>query len=335
MRNKIIIIAEAGVNHCGSLILAKRMVDKAKYFKADYIKFQTFEPKLLTVKSSNLAEYQKKNTRFKNQYDMLTSLALKNSDTLKLFKYCKKRKIGFLSTAFDIKSAKFLSNLKMDFAKIPSGEITNYSLIDFVSKKFKKIILSTGASTIDEIKQALKIIKKNKVNKKYIYLLHCNSSYPAPIDELNLNCLITLKKKFNLKVGYSDHSLSKIVPAIAVSKGAQMIEKHFTLNRKLEGPDHKSSILPTEFNELIFNINHTVKALGSSKKKPTKSELKNIKIIRKSIYAYKNIKKGEFFTKNNIIALRPDKGISAINWKKIIGKKSKYNFKQNQLIRIK
>ena len=284
---KTIIIAEAGINHNGSFDIAKRMIDKAKQFKADYIKFQTFRPELLVVKNSKLAKYQKINTNFSSQYEMLNKYNLSEKDTLRLYNYAKKKKIGFLSTAFDIESAKFLLQLNMDYAKIPSGEITNFPLINFLSKNYNKIILSTGMSSLKEIKWAVKIIKKNKVKAKNIFLLHCTSSYPAQLDELNLNFLEILKKKFNVNVGYSDHTISKIVPLLAVAKGATVIEKHFTLNKNLKGPDHKSSILPKEFKEIVSNILRSHICLGKKEKIISIEELKNKKVSRKSIYAKK------------------------------------------------
>ena len=330
---KIIIIAEAGVNHCGKISIAKKMVDAAKKLKANYIKFQTFNPDLLSTKSAKLAEYQKKNTKYTNQYKMLKRLALTKKDTEKIYNYCKRKKIGFLSTAFDLESAKFLLKFKMDYAKIPSGEITNFPLINFLSKKYKKIILSTGMSNMAEINWALNILKKNKVKKNNIILLHCTSAYPAPVGELNLNSIQFLKKKLNLKVGYSDHSTSTLTPIIAASLGAVLIEKHFTLNKKFKGPDHKSSINTNEFTEVINGIKFMKHAAGNEIKKCTISENKNKNLVRKSIYALKDIKKGEKFSEQNLVTLRPDKGISAMFWKKVIGKKAKKNFKKFTLIK--
>ncbi len=333
MKNPII-IAEIGVNHCGRYNLAKKMIDSAKKFGADYVKFQTFNPDLLSTKNAELANYQRKNTKFKSQHKMLKQLTLSKNEIKKLFKYCKKKKIGFLSTAFDLESAKFLLQFKMDYAKIPSGEITNYPLINFLSRNYKKIIISTGMSSLKEISWALKIVKKNKIKKENLILLHCTSEYPAPIDELNLLAIKLLEKKYKLDIGYSDHSTSMMIPIIATSLGAKLIEKHFTLNKKFKGPDHKSSINEEEFARLISDIKLTKSALGDHKKKCTKSELKNKKIVRKSIYAFKNIKKNEKFSEKNLITMRPDIGISAIHWQEIIGKKANKNFKKLDLIKI-
>jgi len=330
---KTIIIAEAGVNHCGKLSMAKKMIISAKKFGADYIKFQTFNPDLLTTKTAKLASYQKKNTNFSNQYKMLKKLTLSKETTIKIFKYCKLKKIGFLSTAFDLESAKFLLKFKMNYAKIPSGEITNFPLIKFLAQNYKKIILSTGMSNIKEIEWTMKVLQKYKVKKKNIVLLHCTSSYPAPTKELNLNVLKYFQKKFRVDVGYSDHSTSILTPIIANNLGAIMIEKHFTLNKKYTGPDHKSSINEKEFTEMLNGIKFSNLALGSFKKECTNSEYKNKKIVRKSIYAIKNIKKGEKFSNKNLITLRPDIGVSAKLWEKIIGKKAKKNFRKLDLIK--
>ena len=330
---KTIIIAEAGVNHCGKLSIAKKMINAAKKFGANYIKFQTFNPDLLSTKSARLAKYQQDNTKFPNQYKMLQKLSLSEEVTKKIFNYCKIKKIGFLSTAFDLESAKFLLKFKMDYAKIPSGEITNFPLIKFLAKNYKKIILSTGMSNLKEINWAIKILIKNGIKKKNITILHCTSAYPAPIDELNLNGIKYLKKKLKLEIGYSDHTTSILTPIIATSLGAVLIEKHFTLNKKYNGPDHKSSIDPHEFLEIVNGISFVNRALGNFIKKSTKSENKNKKIVRKSIYAAKDIKKGEKFNNNNLVSLRPDLGISAIFWEQMIGKKAKRNFNKLNLIK--
>ena len=331
---KTIIIAEIGVNHCGNLILAKKMINSAKKFGADYVKFQTFNPELLSTKNAKLANYQKKNKNYLNQYKMLEQLSLSKDTTVKIFRYCKLKKIGFLSTAFDLESAKFLLQFKMDYAKIPSGEITNYPLLRFLAKNYKKVILSTGMSSLKEIKWAIKILQKYKIKKSNIFILHCTSSYPAPIEELNLNVIKYLKKKFKTNVGYSDHSNSILTPIVANTMGASIIEKHFTLNKKFKGPDHSSSIDENEFSEVIKGIKLSNIMMGSFKKECTKSEYKNKKIVRKSIYASKNIQKGEKFSDKNLITLRPDAGISANFWEKIIGKKAKNNFKKLDLIKV-
>lgn len=329
---KTLIIAEAGVNHNGNLKIAKKLVDVAKQANADYIKFQSFSHDALVTKNTPKANYQKSNFNNKEtQSSMLQRLQLSFSDHLKLIKYCKYKKIKYLSTAFDINNLEFLLKNKIDFIKIPSGEITNLPLLKYISKKKKKILLSTGASTLEEVGIALKTLNKNS---KEITLLQCNSAYPTPISDLNLNILNTFKKKFNYKVGLSDHSLSIIVPAAAVAMGATVIEKHFTLNRKMVGPDHKSSLEPKELIQMIKNIREIEVALGNSNKIVTKSEFENRKIIRKSLVASKFIKKGDKFTIKNITAKRPSGGISPMKIERVLGKIAKKNFIIDSLIKI-
>lgn len=332
---KITIIAEAGVNHCGKLSLAKKMVDAAKKFEADYIKFQSFNPDLLAAPNAKLAAYQKKNTNYSNQNKMLKKLCLTKNEMIKLNNYCIQKKIGFLSTAFDIESAKFLLNFNMHFAKIPSGEITNFPLIKFLAQNFKKIILSTGMSTIDEIEWAINQLIRFGIKRNNITLLHCTSAYPAPVEDLNLNAIKFLKNKFRVNVGYSDHTMSVLTPIIATNLGATLVEKHFTLNKNFKGPDHKASIDSKEFLEVINGIKFSQKTLGKKEKKCTASEKKNKRVVRKSIYAFKDIKKGEIFNEKNLITLRPDNGVSASEWENVIGKKSKFYFKKNQKIKLK
>ena len=329
---KVLVIAEAGVNHNGNLKIAKKLVDVAKSAKADYIKFQSFTHNKLVTMNSPKANYQKSSLNSKEtQSSMLKKLELSKLNHLKLIDYCKKKNIKFLSTAFDIDNLKFLLKTKIDFIKIPSGEITNLPLLKYIKKINKEILLSTGASTLKEIKIALKILNKKKKN---ITILQCNTAYPTPIKHLNLNTLITFKKKFNCKVGFSDHSLSIIAPAAAVALGATIIEKHFTLSRSMKGPDHKSSLEPGELSEMIKNIREIEQALGSSKKNITKSERENRKIIRKSLVANVLIKKGQKFDQSNILPKRPAGGISPMDIEKIIGKKAKKNFLPDEKIKI-
>lgn len=328
---KTIIIAEAGVNHNGSLKLAKKLIDAAKNVKADYIKFQSFNHEKLTTKNAPKADYQMKTSKIKeSQYTMLKKLELSKSNQIKLIEYCKKKKIKFLSTAFDTENLKFLINQGIDYIKIPSGEITNLPFLRFIKKKNKKVLLSTGASNTAEITEALKILKI----KKKVTIMHCNSAYPTPLNDINLNSLKFLQEKFNCNIGLSDHSLSIVAPSGAVAIGATVIEKHFTLSRKLQGPDHKSSLLPNEMSTMIKNIREMEKALGKKEKKITKSEKKNRKIIRKSIVASIDIKKGEKFSLKNLAFKRPGYGISPMKLKKVQGKKSKKNYKADELIRL-
>ena len=330
----MIIIAEAGVNHNGKIKLAKKLVDVAKNAGADYVKFQSFSHEKLVVKKGSKAKYQKNNFKRKEtQSEMLKKLQLSKNNQIKLIMYCKKKKIKFLSTAFDIDNLKFLLKYKIDYIKIPSGEITNLPYLEFIAKKKKKILLSTGASNLKEIKTALKILKKGSRSKK-ITILHCNSAYPTPISDVNLNVLNVFKKNFDNKFGISDHSLSINVPLAAVAIGATVIEKHFTLNRKLNGPDHKSSLEPIELKNMINNIKEIQLALGKNKKIVTKSEAENKKIIRRSIVASKVIKKGEKFTSFNLTVKRPGSGISPMKIKSIFGKRSKKKFYVDEKIKI-
>ena len=328
---KVLIIAEAGVNHNGSLRLAKKLVNAAKKAKANYIKFQSFNHKKLTTKNAPKADYQKDSYNKKQtQAVMLKNLELSKSKQIELIKYCKKKKIKFLCTAFDEENLQFLINKGIDYIKIPSGEITNLPFLEFIKKKQKKILLSTGASSVKDISNALKILD----NKKKITILHCNSAYPTPYKDINLNSLKFIRQKFKCNIGFSDHSLSLIAPSGAVAIGATIIEKHFTLSRKLKGPDHKSSLEPSELSIMVDNIREMEKALGKIEKKITKSEKKNRNIIRKSIVAGINIKKGERFSQKNLAFKRPGYGISPMDVKKILGKKSKKNFKEDDLIKL-
>ena len=329
---KTIIIAEAGVNHNGSVKIAKKLVDIAKKANADYVKFQSFCHQKLVTKKASKAKYQKVNsTTNESQGKMLQRLQLSKSGHMEILQYCKKKKIKFLSTAFDIDNLKFLLKKKIDFIKIPSGEITNLPLLKFISKQKKKILLSTGASTLNEISNALKILR---IKNKDMTILQCNSAYPTPIKDLNLKTLITFKKKFKCNIGLSDHSLSLIAPSSAVAMGASVIEKHFTLSRKMIGPDHKSSLEPNELIKMIKNIRETEFSLGSKKKLVTKSEEGNKKIIRKSLVASQYIKKDQKLSINNITSKRPAGGISPMDINKVLGKSAKKNFKIDELIKI-
>ncbi len=329
---KTIIIAEAGVNHNGSILKAKKLVDIAKKSGADYIKFQLFNPSKLVIPKTRMAKYQSVNLKKDiSQYEMLKNLTLSQKQILIINKYCIKKKIKFLATAFDIENLKFLLKLGMDFIKIPSGEITNGELLEFVKKRKEKIILSTGASNLKDVKTAIKYLNRKKDN---LILLHCSSSYPAKLNELNLKVINSYKNLFNYRVGYSDHSLSLITPLISVALGATVIEKHFTIDRKMKGPDHKASLIGEELKKMIRKIRETEIALGFDKKIVTGSERVNQKVIRRSIYANHFIKRGDIFSSKNLICLRPDTGISAIKWKKIIGRRALKNFKKNEKIKI-
>ncbi len=333
MKNKLLIIAEGGVNHNGNLSLAKKMISSSKQCGADYIKFQYYITENLILKKSKLANYQKKNSIKKtNQYDLLKKLELKQDQVYELVKFANKIKQKIFFSIFDEESFNFINSFNFDYIKIPSGEIDNYPLLNAISKKKNKIILSTGMSNLNEIKKALKILKSNIIPKEYINILHCNTEYPSPIIDINMNSMNTLRKKLNVNVGYSDHSNSSEVPIVATSLGAKFIEKHFTLNRKLSGPDHKSSLIPKEFKSMVKKIRNTEIILGSSEKKLSSSESNNIRIVRKSIVASTEIKKGEILNEKNISIKRPGTGIPASSFYKVLGRKSKKNYKKNQQI---
>ena len=325
--NRILIIAEVGINHNGSISKAKKLIDIAKKSGADYVKFQIFKPQNLAIRKAKLATYQKKNTKIKNQVQLLNKYKLSFSDFKYLHQYARTKKIKFLATAFDEESLKFLSTLKVDFIKVSSGEINNLPFLQLIKKTKKKVLLSTGASTTKEVNNALNIL-----NKKRVTILHCNSAYPSPIDDLNLKSIKFLINKFKCPVGYSDHSSSIYTPLIAIGSGAEIIEKHFTINKKLHGPDHKSSLNPKELNQMIKLIRVFEKSIGKYQKVVSKSEAQNLLFIRKSIVAKKNILKDKKFSKENLTCKRPGNGISPMLWNKLIGKKSKKNYITNEQI---
>lgn len=331
---RTIIIAEIGVNHNGSINLAKRLIKKISKTGINFVKFQAFSPDKLATPNANLARYQFKNLKKTKitQKEMLQKYSLTENEIIELKKYAKKNRISFLLSVFDIDSLKLIKKLNLDLIKIPSGEITNYPLLKAISKMKIKIILSTGMSSLNEISQAIKILTTGKIKQKQISLLQCNTDYPSKYSDVNLNVIQTLKKKFNLKVGFSDHTDSYFMPSLAICKGAEIIEKHVTLSKKFKGPDHKASLEIRDFKKMINLIEITEEALGSNIKEPTQSEKKNIKIVRKSIVANSNISKGEYFNSKNLTTKRPGIGISPMLIKKIIGKKSKKNYLENQLI---
>lgn len=331
---KTFIIAEAGVNHNGSVQRAIEMVEVASNSGADAIKFQTFVSDEMATNYSYKAEYQDKNTRSNlTHLKMLKKYELSFDDFIKVKQACVQKNIEFMSTPFDLYSLKFLQSIKMKTYKIPSGEITNLPLLEGVGRLNKKTILSTGMSSIDEIDQAIKVLISKGTLKKNIFLLHCNSEYPTPMENINLNSIVFLRDKFDLLTGLSDHTLGIEVPIAAVALGAKIIEKHFTLSKKLSGPDHLSSLSPKELNQMIVGIRNIEKALGEENKKPTLGEIKNIYVARKSIVASTKIKKGETFSSKNLTTKRPGDGISPMEWHSLIGKKSKYDFKKDEQIR--
>lgn len=329
----VYVIAEAGVNHNGSLVLAKQMVDKAKEAGVDCIKFQTFISKNIVSKSADKAEYQKQQTNSsESQLEMLQKLELSFDDFRELKEYCRIKKIEFLSTAFDFDSIDFLKSLDMNIWKIPSGEITNLPYLIKIGNLNKQVILSTGMSTMEDIKAAITALRKNGSGE--ITVLHCTTEYPTPYEDVNLNAMNTIKKEFNVSVGYSDHTRGIEIPIAAVAMGAKVIEKHFTLDRNMEGPDHKASLEPDELKAMVSAIRNVESAIGSGDKIPAKSEKKNMAIARKSIIASCSIKKGEVFTEKNITVKRPGTGISPMRWFEVMGKVAKRDYKEDELIEI-
>jgi len=332
--NKILIIAEAGVNHNGNLNTALKLIKKAKWAGADIVKFQVADSSMIT-KNAPKADYQILNTKKKKetQYDMIRKLEL-NWDIAhkKMIQSCKKNKIEFLTSAFSLKGLEIIKKLKLKRLKIPSGEINNIPYLEKIAGFKKKVILSTGMANMKEIKKCLIILTKNGLKKKDITLLHCNTAYPTPIKDCNLRAIQTLKKKFNVRVGYSDHTNGFEASIAAISLGSEIIEKHLTLDKKMSGPDHKASLNPVEFKNMVTRVRNIANALGNGIKKPSKSEKRNIKIVRKSIVAIKNIKKGDLFDIENIDIKRPGNGMSPLLWHKILGKKSKKNYKIDELI---
>ena len=332
---KTFIIAEAGVNHNGSLKLAKKLVDVAVSAGADAVKFQTFKAEAVVSRFAPKAEYQKQTTDAnESQLEMIKKLELSYEDFEELFRYCKNRGIIFMSTPFDIESARFLKDLGVEIFKIPSGEITNYLLLKEIGSYGKEIILSTGMADLGEIEDALEVLTTAGTPKEKITVLHCNTEYPTPYEDVNLRAMLTIKEAFKVKVGYSDHTLGIEIPVAAVALGACVIEKHFTLDKNLPGPDHRASLEPEELKAMVRAIRNVEKALGSGIKKPSPSELKNLPIARKSIVARRAIKKGEIFTEENLTVKRPGTGISPMRWNEVLGRKAPRDFKQDEMIEI-
>jgi N,N'-diacetyllegionaminate synthase len=333
--HQVFIIAEAGVNHNGSLKIAKKMVDAAKEAGADACKFQTFEAERIISRFAKKAEYQQRTTsEDESQLEMVKRLELGEEAHRELFSYCRKKNILFLSSAFDTQSVDFLNELGVEIFKIPSGEITNLPYLRKAGSLGKKVIVSTGMATLEEVKGALKILKQSGTSLEDITVLHCNTEYPTPIHDVNLRAMVTIKERFNVKVGYSDHTPGTEVAIAAVALGASVIEKHFTLDRNMEGPDHSASLEPDELKYMISAIRNIEKALGSGIKEPSQSEKKNISVARKSIVASINIKKGELFSVENLAVKRPGTGVSPMEWDRVIGKRAKRNFIEDECIEL-
>ena len=333
MTDRVLIIAEAGVNHNGSIQLAKKLIDKAVFSGADAVKFQTFKAKNVLSKNAPKADYQKQTTNLReSQFDMIKRLELDERAHQELIAYCKKANIMFLSTPFDLDSVDLLNELGLQIFKIPSGEITNLPYLRRIGSLCKEVILSTGMSDLKEIGEAIKILTNAGTLKENITVLHANTMYPTPMEDVNLRAILTIQNKFDVAVGYSDHTLGIEVDIAAVAMGATIIEKHFTLDKTMDGPDHKSSIDPEELNAMVSSIRNIEKALGSSVKKPSKSEKPNISMARKSIVAKKSIKKGELFTEKNITIKRPGIGISPMKWDTILGKVAERDYQIDDLL---
>lgn len=334
MTQKVVIIAEAGVNHNGDLQQAKKLIDAAADAGADYVKFQTFKANKMVTRNAKRAEYQDQNTgNQESQYNMLKKLELSEQDHHVLIDYCEKKGIQFLSTGFDDESLIFLKSIGLELAKVPSGEITNLPYLKTIASLFKKIVLSTGMADIKEVKQAYQVLLENGAQAENITILHCNTEYPTPMEDVNLKAMNHIKEELNTEVGYSDHTLGIEVPIAAVALGAKLIEKHFTLDRNLPGPDHRASLEPHELKEMVSAIRNVEKAIsGSGIKEPSSSERKNKPIARKSIVASRKIIKGELFSKDNLTVKRPGTGISPMLWDDMIGTRAEKNFEPDELI---
>ena len=333
LRKKTLIIAEAGVNYNGDINLAKKMVDVAAEAGADIVKFQTGKPENSISVNAKKADYQEATTGTdESQLEMCKKLMLPDKDYPELVDYCNKKGIEFLSTPFDRESVDFLANLGVRKWKIPSGEITHLPLLVHIAKRGEPVILSTGMSTIEEIRDALSVLTENSAND--ITVLQCNTEYPTPFEDANITAMNTLKKEFGCNIGYSDHTLGITAPIAAVALGATVIEKHFTLDRHMPGPDQSASLEPDELKTMVKMIRETELSLGDGEKKPSDSELKNKDIARKSIVAKKSIKAGEIFSEENITCKRPGNGISPMKWNDIIGQTAKYDFEFDEQIRV-
>ena len=331
--NKTLIIAEAGVNHNGSIDMAKRLIEAAAEAGVDYVKFQTFKSEKLVSRHAANADYQKANTGGEDsQLKMLQQLELSRDDHFLLIEHCKKCGIKFLSTAFDLESIEFLHSLNLDLWKIPSGEITNLPYLRSIAQKGGRVIMSTGMCDLSDIEAALKVLTSNGTPEENITLLHCNTEYPTPWNDVNLRAMHDIAKRFNVPVGYSDHTRGIEVPIAAVALGATVIEKHFTLDNNLPGPDHKASLEPHQLKAMVDAIRHIESALGSGSKQVSESERKNMAIARKSIVAATEIKKGELFTPQNITVKRPGGGISPMKWDEVIGTIASHDYLPDEMI---
>lgn len=336
MGRKVLIIAEAGVNHNGSMEMAKQLIDEAADAGVDIVKFQTFKADKLVSKVAKQAEYQKKNigSEDDSQYEMLKKLELSKENHEELMTYCKEKGIRFWSTAFDFESMDFLNSLNLGLWKIPSGEITNYPFIRKVAFYKQPVIMSTGMCNLIDIQKAIQVLIQFGVKKEQITLLHCNTQYPTPYGDVNLRAMNSIKENFGLAVGYSDHTPGIEIPIAAVAMGATVIEKHFTLDRNLPGPDHKASLEPAELKAMVQAIRNVELAMGDGIKRISDSEKENILVARKSIVAACHIKKGDLFTENNLTVKRPASGLSPMYWEEVIGTKADKDYEEDDLIQL-
>lgn len=330
----VLIIAEAGVNHNGSIDMAKQLIDAAAVAGVNYVKFQTFKAEKLVTKDAKQAEYQQRNAADSSQYAMLKKLELTPRQHEELVAYCQQKGVRFLSTAFDLESIEYLHSLHLGLWKIPSGEITNYPYLKKIAQYGEPVIMSTGMCSMDDVEQTLNVLLKNGLTKEQITLLHCNTEYPTPMPDVNLRAMLQMKEKFGVGVGYSDHTKGIEVPIAAVALGAEVIEKHFTLDRTLPGPDHKASLEPNELKAMVEAIRNIEQALGDGEKHVSASESKNMPIARKSIVAARYINQGELLTEDNLTTKRPGTGISPMRWEEVVGTKAIRDFAEEELIEI-
>ena len=331
-----LIIAEAGVNHNGSMELARKLIDVAADAGVDYVKFQTFKAENLVTKTAMQAEYQQRNmgNDDNSQYNMLKKLELSHEQHVELIGYCREKGVKFLSTAFDFESIDYLASLHLGLWKVPSGEITNYPYLKKIADYQEPVIISTGMSTMEEIQAAMKVLTDNGLRKEQISVLHCNTEYPTPMTDVNLSAMKEMCRQLDVVIGYSDHTKGIEVPIAAVAMGAEIIEKHFTLDRSLPGPDHKASLEPDELKAMVTAIRNIEQAIGTGHKTVSASERKNKVVARKSIVAARDIKKGELFTEENLTVKRPGSGINPMRWPEIIGKIAVRDFNEDELIEI-
>ena len=333
---RTLVIAEAGVNHNGDLELAKKLIGVAAKAGADLVKFQTFVTANNISRSAPKAEYQKAATDpEESQYEMVRKLELSKDDHLELIEECNRRKIGFFSTAFDATSIDMLNDLNIcDYVKVPSGELTNLPYLRYLTRHGKQVLLSTGMANLGEIEAAINVVEQAGTPREKITVLHCTTEYPTPMEDVNLRAMVNIGKAFGVSVGYSDHTPGIEVPIAAVALGATVIEKHFTLDRSLPGPDHRASLEPDELKAMVQAIRNIEKALGDGIKRPSPSELKNKPIARKSLVAARSIKAGEAFSEENLMTKRPGTGISPMQWDEVIGRIAPRDFSEDELIEL-